>query len=153
MSLTLRGSGQSWNLDFVWGHSQAIGREHVSEVFAGSDMKFAFICTGEKAVSAESAEYFPDVLFVLRKVVGIDQYVIQVDDDINVHHIGEDVIHESLKSCRSVSKAFWHYQPLKRSVASSEGGLPFVSCCNADQMVRVPEVDFSVDSCFSWCIE
>ena len=122
-------------------------------IFAGSDMKFAFICTGEKAVSAESAEYFQDVSFVLGKVVGIDQYVIQVDNDINVHHIGEDVIHEPLKSCGSVSKAFRHYQPLKRSVASSEGGLPFISCCNADQMVRVSEVNFSVDSCFSWCVE
>ena len=45
-------------------------------------MKFAFICMGEKAISAESVEYFPDVSFVLRKVVGIDQYVIQIDNDI-----------------------------------------------------------------------
>ena len=116
-------------------------------------MKFAFICMGEKAVSVESAEYFPDMSFVLRKVIGIDQYVIQVDDDINVHHIGKDVVHEPLKSCRSVSKAFRHYQPLKRSVVSLEGGLPFISCCNVDQMVLVPEVNFSVDSCFSWCVK
>ena len=116
-------------------------------------MKFAFICTGEKAISAESAEYFPDVFFMLREVVGIDQYVVQIDDDIDVHHIGEDVIHEPLKSCRSVSKAFWHYQPLKGSVMSPEGGLPFISCCNANQMVCVPEIDFILDSCFLWCIE
>ena len=116
-------------------------------------MELAFICMGEKAVSAESAEYFPDMLFVLGEVVRIDQYVIQIDNDVNVHHIGKDVIHEPLKSCGSVSKAFWHYQPLKGSVSSLEGSLPFVSCCNADQMVRVPEVDFSVDSCFSWCVE
>ena len=141
------------DLDFVRGHSQAVGREHVSEVFAGSDMKFPFICTGEKAISMESVEYFQDGSFVLGKVVGIDQYVVQVDDDIDVHHIGKDVVHEPLKSCRSVSKAFWHYQPLNRSIASPEGGLPFVSCCNADQMVRMLEVDFSVDSCFSWCVE
>ena len=101
----------------------------------------------------ESAEYFPDMLFVLGEVVGIDQYVVQIDNDVNVHHIGEDVIHEPLKSCRSVSKAFQHYQPLKISVTSPEGGLPFVSCCNANQMVHVPEVDFSVDLCFSWCVE
>ena len=70
------------NLDSVGGHSQAVGREHVSEVFTGSDVKFTFICTGEKAISAESAEYFPDMLFVLRKVIGIDQYVVQIDNDI-----------------------------------------------------------------------
>ena len=50
-------------------------------------MKFAFICTGEKAVSVESAEYFPDMLFVLGKVVGIDQYVIQVDNEIGRAHV------------------------------------------------------------------
>ena len=141
------------NLDFVGGHSQAIGREHIPKVFTGSDVEFAFICTGEKAISMEAAEYLPDVSFVLGKVVGIDQYVIQVDDDINVHHIGEDGVHEPLKGCGSISKAFWHYQPLKGSVSSLEGSLPFVSCCNANQMVCVPEVDFSVDSCFSWCVK
>ena len=116
-------------------------------------MELAFICMGEKAVSTEPAEYFPDMLFVLEEVVGIDQYVVQIDNDVNVHHVGEDVVHEPLKSCGSVSKAFRHYQPLKGSVMSPEGGLPFVSCCNANQMVRVLEVDFSVDSCFLWCVE
>ena len=72
-------------------------------------MEFAFICMGKKAVSAESAEYFPDVSFVFGKVIGIDQYVIQIDNDIDVYHIHEDVVHELLKSCGSVSKAFWHY--------------------------------------------
>ena len=141
------------NLDFIGDHSQAVWREHVSKVFAGSDVEFAFICTGEKAVSAESVEYFLDVSIMLRKVIGIDQYVIQIDNDINVYHIHEDVIHEPLKSCRSVSKAFWHYQPLERSVLSPEGSLPFVSCWNVNQMVHVLEVDFSVDSCFSWCVK
>ena len=94
-------------------------------------MKFAFICMGEEAISAESAEHFLDVLFVHGKVIGIDQYVIQIDNDIDVYHIHEDVIHEPLKSCRCISKAFWHYQPLKRSITSLEGGLPFVSIGNA----------------------
>ena len=140
------------NLDFIGGHRQAIGREHVSEVFTGSDVKLSFICTGKESVSMESVEYFPDVSFMLRKVIGIDQYVVQIDNDINVYHIREDVIHELLKSCGSVSKAFQHYQPLERSITSLEGGLPFVSCCNVNQMVCMPEVDFSVDSCFSWCV-
>ena len=82
-------------------------------------MELAFICMGEKAISAESAEYFPDVSFVLRKVIGIDQYVIQIDNDIAVYDIHKDVIHEPLKSCGSISKAFWHYQPLERSVVTS----------------------------------
>ena len=75
------------NLNFVLGHSQAVGREHISKVFTGSDVKFPFICMGEKVISSESAEYFPDVSFMLGKFIGIDQYVVQIDNDINVYHI------------------------------------------------------------------
>ena len=107
----------------------------------------------KEAVSTESAEYYLDMSFVLRKVIGIDQYIIQIDNDIDIYHIHEYVVHELLKSCGSISKAFWHYQPLKGSIMSLEGGLPFVSCCNVNQMVCVPEVDFGIDSCFLWCIE
>ena len=117
-------------------------------------MKFAFICTGEQAISVESAEYFPDMLFVLREVVGIDQYVVQIDNDINVYHIGKDVVHEPLKAAgASVRPSGIMYQPFKGSILSPEGSLPFISCCNANQMVHVPEVDFSIDSCFSWCVK
>ena len=92
------------------------------------------------------------MLFMLHEVIGIDQDVVQIDNDIDIYHICENVIHESLKSCGSISKAFWHYQPLKRSVLSLEGGFPFVSFGNAYEMICVPEIDFGVDSCFSWCI-
>ena len=149
-------SGQSWIIQTLFGaivRLLALGREHVSEVFAGSDVKLAFICMGKESISAKSVEYFPDMVFVLGEVVGIDQYVVQIDNDIDVYHICEDVIHELLKSCRSISKAFWHYQPLRGSVMSLEGSLPFVSCCDANQVVCVPQVDFGVDSCFSWCVE
>ena len=108
---------------------------------------------GKKAISTESAEYCPDMLFVLGKVIGIDQYIVQIDNDNDVYHICKDVIHEPLKSCGSVSKAFWHSQPLEGSIMSPEGSLPFVSYCNANQMVCMPEVNFGVDSCFSWCVE
>jgi len=36
--------------------------------------------------------------FVLRDVVGVDEYFVQVNDDNDVDHICKDVIHESLKS-------------------------------------------------------
>ena len=92
------------------------------------------------------------MLFVLREVVGIDQDVVQIVNDIDIYHICENVVHEPLKSCGSVSKAFWHYQPLERSVSSPESGFPFVSFGNAYEMIRVPEIDFGVDSSFSWCV-
>ena len=34
-------------LDFVLGHGEAFGRQHISEVFTGSDMELAFVYTGK----------------------------------------------------------------------------------------------------------
>src|SRR5882672_4741785 len=140
------------NLDLVRGHGEAFGRQHVSEVFAGSDVELAFVCTGQKSVSAESSEYFPNMSFVLGNVVGIDEDVVQIDDDYDVDHIREDVIHELLESCWCISKPFRNYQPFEGTISGSEGSLPFVSMRNLDKMVCVSEVDFGVDSCFTWCV-
>src|SRR5882672_9321573 len=99
------------NLDLVWGHGEAFGRQHVSEVFAGSDMELAFVCMGKKSISVESLEYFPNMSFMLGNVVRVDEDVVQVDDDYDIDHIHEDGIHKSLKSCWCISKPFRHYQP------------------------------------------
>ena len=88
---------------------EAFRRQHVSEVFAGSDVELAFVCMVKKSVSVQSTEYFLNVSFVFRNVVGIDENVVQIYDDNDVDHIHKDVVHESLKSCWSISKPFRHY--------------------------------------------
>jgi len=60
------------------------GEQHISEVFAGSDVELALSGTGKKSVSAESAEYFPNVEFVLRNIVGIDKVSSKIYDDYDV---------------------------------------------------------------------
>src|SRR5882724_9915013 len=60
------------DLDFVQGHGEAFWGQHVSEIFTGSGMELAFVCMGKKkSISMESPEYFPNMRFVLRNVVGI----------------------------------------------------------------------------------
>src|SRR5467141_1376018 len=115
------------DLDFVLGHGEAFGRQHVSKVFAGSDVELAFVCTGKKSVSVESAKYFSDVSLMFDNVVRVDEDVVQIDNDYDVNNVREDVVHKPLESRWSISKPFRHYQPLKRSIASSECSLPFVS--------------------------
>src|SRR5882724_3663754 len=137
------------DLDLVRGHCEPFGRQHVSEVFAGSEVELAFVCTSKQSISAEPTKYFLNVSFVFGNVVRIDENVIQIYDDNHVDHICEDVIHKSLKSCWSISKPFRHYQPFKGTVTGPQGSLPFVSGCNLNEMVCVPEVDFGVDSCIS----
>src|SRR5882724_6555283 len=96
-------------LDFVRRHGEAFGRQHISQVFAGSDVEFTFVCTGKKSVSAESAKYFSDMSLVFGNIVRVDEYVIQIDDDNDVNHVRENVIHQPLESCRGISKPFRHY--------------------------------------------
>src|SRR5882672_25923 len=56
-------------LDFVLGHGEAFGRQHISEVFTGSDVKFAFVCMGKNSISTESVKYFSDMGLVFGNVV------------------------------------------------------------------------------------
>jgi hypothetical protein len=36
-------------------------------------------------------------------IVGVDKYIIEVNDDTNIKHVGENVVHESLKSSWGIS--------------------------------------------------
>src|SRR5882724_1221884 len=132
------------DLDLVRGHGEAFRRQHVSEVFAGSDMELAFVCMGKQYIGAEPMKYFLHMSFVLGNVVGIDENVVQIYNDNDVNHICEDVIHKSLKSCQSISKPFRHYQPFEGTIMGPEGSFPFISGCDPNEMVCVPEVDFGV---------
>src|SRR6266481_8613012 len=42
------------NLNLVRSHCESFRRQHISEVFTGSDMELAFVCVGEKSISSES---------------------------------------------------------------------------------------------------
>jgi hypothetical protein len=98
-------------------------------------------------VFPESSENFADMLCVVRGVIGIDKYVVKIDNDRNVKEIGKNVVNEVLKSRRGISETFRDNQPFKGAIASTEGGLPFIAFGDPDQMVGVFKVDFSVDAC------
>src|SRR5882724_6592024 len=115
-------------------------------------MELVFVCTGKKSISAESVEYFLNMGFVLRNVVGIDEDVIQIYDDYNFNHICGNVIHKSLKCSRCVSKPFRHYQPLEGTIVGSECSLPLISRLYPYKMVHMLEIDLGVGSCLLWCI-
>jgi len=37
--------------DLVRGHGEAFGGQHISEVFAGSDMELTFVCMGKQSLA------------------------------------------------------------------------------------------------------
>src|SRR5882724_147177 len=74
-------------LDFVRCHGEAFGRQHISEVFAGSDVEFTFVCTGKNSISMESVKYFSNVSLMFSNVVQVDEDVVQIDDDNDINHV------------------------------------------------------------------
>jgi len=76
-------------------------------------VKFIFFCFGIKASLAETLEYFFNMLVMFRYVIQVDKYIIQIDYNTDVQNVGENVIHESLKGCRSISKTKEYYRLLE----------------------------------------
>ena len=58
-----------------------------------------------------------------------------------------------LKSGRSIHKSEGHDMPLEGAIAGVESSFPFIALSDADQVVRVTEVDFHIKSCLSWAVE
>jgi len=101
------------NLYFVVRHGEARRRKDVSQILYRLGVEFAFLCFGIKTSLAEILEYFFYMLVMFRHVIQVDEYIIQIDHDIDIQKIRENVVHESLKSHRSISKAKGHYRPFK----------------------------------------
>jgi len=79
--------------------------------------------------------------FVFGDVVRVDEYVIQINNDNDIDHVHEDIIHKSLKHCWCISKPFRHYQPLEGTITGLECSFPFVSIDYLDKMICMPEID------------
>jgi hypothetical protein len=99
------------------------------------------------------SEYFLDMGSMLCQIVGVDEHIIQVDDDADVEHIGEDVIHEALESSGGVGQSEWHNKPLKQAIAGAESCFPFISFSYSDKVIGVLKVDFRVDTRFTRAIK
>ena len=90
------------------------------------------------------------MLVIRGEVRGVDEYVIEVDHDAHIQHIYEDTVDKTLECSGSVSETKGHYQPLKGVIAGVEGGLPFISIGNADQIIHMSEIKFAIDLSSTW---
>src|SRR5260370_23129070 len=83
----------------------------------------------------------------------INKNIVKVDDNADIEHVHEDVVHKALKRRGSVGKSFWHYTPFEGSITRAKGGFPFVTFTDANEMVGVGEVYLGVDTRFTWRIQ
>ena len=58
-------------------------------------------------------EYFFYMPVMLRHVIWVDKYIIQIDHDTDIEKVRENVIHESLEDHRSIGKTEGYYRPFK----------------------------------------
>jgi len=101
------------NLYFVIGHGKARREKDVFQILYQLRVEFIFLYFGIKTSLAEMLEHFFYILVMLRHVIRVDEYIIQIDHDTDIQKIGENVIHKSLEGHRSISKTKGHYRPFK----------------------------------------
>ncbi|KIM63395.1 hypothetical protein SCLCIDRAFT_1173805, partial [Scleroderma citrinum Foug A] len=119
-------------LNFLCGHGESVGRESETEVLGGGGMELTFLWLGKEIVLLEALEDFTDD-------------VIQIDDNADIEEIREDAIDELLESHGRICQAEGHDIPLKGTIPHAEHSFPFITFCNADQVVRVAEINLRVD--------
>ncbi|KIM62628.1 hypothetical protein SCLCIDRAFT_119198, partial [Scleroderma citrinum Foug A] len=117
-------------LNFLHGHRESIGRETETKVLGGGGMELTFLWLGEEIVLSEMSEDFVDVLLMGLEVL---------------REIREDTIDESLESHGSICQAEGHDIPLEGTILRVEHGFPFITFGNADQVVRMAEINLRVD--------
>jgi len=76
-------------------------------------VKFKFLCFGIKASLVEMLKYFFSMPVMFGHIIQVDEYIIQIDHNTDIQEIGENVIHELLKSHRSIGETERHYKPFK----------------------------------------
>ena len=58
-------------------------------------------------------KYFFNILVIFGYVIQVDEYIIQINHNIDIQKIRKNIIHESLKSCKSIDKTKEYYRLLK----------------------------------------
>ncbi|KIM67819.1 hypothetical protein SCLCIDRAFT_106902, partial [Scleroderma citrinum Foug A] len=117
-------------LNFLRRYGESVGRKTETEVLGGGGMELTFLWLGKEIVLSEVSEDFADVFLMGLEVLG---------------EIREDTIDESLKSHGSTCQAEGHDIPLKGPISHVECGFPFITFGNADQVVRVAQINLRVD--------
>ena len=75
-------------------------------------------------------------------VLGIYQYIIQINHDELVEVFHEYIVHQSGEKGWSIAEAKGHDGVLIGAIASDEGGLRNVLLMNSDLVITQPQVEF-----------
>ena len=88
-------------------------------------VEFALLEFGVKAEVSKALEYFAYVVFVLLGGCGVDEDVVQINDDVDVQDVPEEVVHEVLEGSGRFGESERHHAVFVEAVSCPEGRLPF----------------------------
>jgi hypothetical protein len=102
----------------------------------GTLLRFA-----EETMLLESSEDLLDLALMISHVFGVDKDVVEVDDDTDVEHIAEDVVHEVLECGWRISEAERHDKVFEMTVAGAEGGFPLIAFFDAEKVITRSQIE------------
>ena len=100
---------------------------------------------GVELVGAEDGEDGGKVLFMFFDSLGVDQQVVEVNDDGGVEVLAEDLVHEALEGGWGIGETKRDDGELVVAVTGTKGGLGDVGLGHADLVVALAEVDLGED--------
>jgi hypothetical protein len=93
----------------------------------------------------EAFQYKANMVFMLSRILRINENIVKVENHEVVSDIGEDIIHEGLEGGGGVCKSKRNHVVLKGAKFAVEHCLPFISFLDTNQMVCVREVKASIN--------
>lgn len=80
-------------------------------------------------------------------VVAVNHDIIEVSCAKEVKVLARTVVDEVLEDGQGVGESKWHHGIFQGSVASAEGGFPFLSYCHSDLIVALTEIQLGEPFC------
>ena len=105
-------------------------------------METTLLEVGKKAVFPQFLENLSDGIDVsLAWVLGVDEDVIEVNNDKDIKFLGQDLVNVALEAGRGIGQPKRYYLVLKVALASPESRLPFIALLYPYPMVSTREVE------------
>jgi hypothetical protein len=81
-----------------------------------------------------------DQPYVRLLVLGVDEYIINIDDHSFVEQLVRDLVDHRLERSGCIAQTKRHYQVLKQAISRAEGCFPLIALGDADKVVTVLQV-------------
>ncbi|KIM60602.1 hypothetical protein SCLCIDRAFT_123835 [Scleroderma citrinum Foug A] len=103
-------------------------------------MELTLFGFSKELVLAQAPKHFPNMFDMVLHIVYYHA---------DIKHICEDRVDKLLEGSWGIGESKRHHLPFVGAVVSAEGSFPLITLSDANQMVRMPKIDFSIDLCLT----